>query len=158
LNPYNAVTSPVTTAITHTHHRHQPFPPPDELPQPVTRARWPRLHRLGPQVPPDVRRERARALVAPSARLLDRLHHDPVQLPFERSPQRRRPYAPDPPRRAHGAPRARRPRLFLRYLHRRCVGCARLRPPRRGRPRRLHHFEHPRARFRRLHFADDPHH
>ena len=53
------------------------------FPQPVERGRRPRAHRFMPQMPHDVLRERRRRGVAPPGFLLQRLHHDPVEVTFE---------------------------------------------------------------------------
>ena len=50
------------------------------LPQPVRRRRWTRLHRVAFQVSLDVTGETIGRLVPPRPVLLDRFHHDPVQL------------------------------------------------------------------------------
>ena len=59
---------------------HRALVPPHELPQPVRRRRRTGQHRLVVQVALDVGGEAVGRLVAPGAVLLQRLHHDPVQL------------------------------------------------------------------------------
>ena len=63
---------------------------PHELPQPVGPARRGGQHRLVRQVPQDVGREAVRRLVTPGAVLLQRLHHDPVEVSLQRPLQLRR--------------------------------------------------------------------
>ena len=71
-------------------HRQAALVPPGELPQPVPRRRRARLHRLVGQVALHVQREAVGRLVAAVAVLLQRLHHDPVQLAADQLRQLRR--------------------------------------------------------------------
>ena len=64
--------------------------PPGELAEAVPRRRRARLHRLVVQVALHVRREAVGRLVAAVAVLLQRLHHDPVQLAAHQLRQLRR--------------------------------------------------------------------
>ena len=57
---------------------------PDELPQPIRPARRRRQHRLRRQVTQDVGPEAVGRLVPPGPVLLQRLHHDPVEVPAQR--------------------------------------------------------------------------
>ena len=63
---------------------------PHELPQPVGPAGRGGQHRLVRQVPQDVGREAVGRLVAPRAVLLQRHHHDPVEVPLQGPLQVRR--------------------------------------------------------------------
>ena len=70
--------------------RTRPLVPPHELPQPVAGRRRAGLHRLVGQVALHVRRQAVGRLVAAVAVLLQRLHHDPVQLAAHQPAQLRR--------------------------------------------------------------------
>ena len=67
---------------------------PHELPHPVERTRRSRLHRLVRQVPLDVGHQTVRRLVPTRPVLLQRLEHDPVQIPPHQLGQLRRFGAP----------------------------------------------------------------
>ena len=95
----------------------RPLVPPHELPQPVAHRRRARLHRLVVQVVLEVHRQAVGRLVAPRPVLLQRLHHDPVEVALDQQgqPGRLRPAAGrdfrQPLRRRE--PPARLLRLFL---------------------------------------------
>ena len=79
--PTSCRRSPPTSASSDQRRRqHRPLVPPRELPQPIPRRRRAGLHRLVVQVALHVRGEAVGRLVAAVAVLLQRLHHDPVQL------------------------------------------------------------------------------
>ena len=79
---------PPTRARTHQGRRQdRPFVPPHELPQPVAHRRRTGQHRLVGQVTLQVHRQPVGRLVAPVAVLLQRLHHDPVQVALDQPAQ-----------------------------------------------------------------------
>ena len=59
------------------------FVPPNRLLKLIQPARWPGHHRLQVQVTLQVRRQTVGRLVAPRPVLLQRLHHNPVQIPLQ---------------------------------------------------------------------------
>ena len=65
----------------------RPLVPPHELPQPVAHRRRTRRHRLVVQVALEVHRQAVGRLVAPVAVLLQRLHHDPVEVALDQPAQ-----------------------------------------------------------------------
>ena len=92
--------------------------PPGELPQPIPGRRRAGLHRLVGQVALEVARQAVGRLVSPVAVLLQRLHHDPVQLAAHQPAQPRRLDVRGRPRSlgsssVRAQPRARPRRLLL---------------------------------------------